>query len=219
MTSASDLLDVDFDAEHRAAAVTHLLIGCGVAADAAWALEVGERLRALAALCERFGAVALSWALPCAARGCEEPIEVELPLAVLLDAVADGPVVVGGRTLRRPTGSDLLRWREHQPSDTEILATLGGPIEPTAAELAEAEAALAVADPLVDLQLQSACPACGEPVTLAVDLEADLLAQLRNDQERLIAQVAMLAGAFHWSEREILALPEARRRRYLALVA
>ena len=53
---------------------------------------------------------------------------------------------------------------------------------------------------------------------MPVDVEEEALALLARAQEAFFRQVGVLASAFHWSEREILRLPEWRRRRYLALV-
>ena len=120
---------------------------------------------------------------------------------------------------RRPTGDDLRRWRDRPPSDAEIAAALGGPADEAPAELLAAiEASLDAADPLVDAAIRSQCPACEAPVELPVDLEGELLAHARRDQDELLDDVAVLAGAFHWSEHDILALPPRRRRRYLAMV-
>jgi len=210
-------LDVDFGGDERAAVATDVLAACVLDAEgaplgseAARALEVGARLGALVEVCRLSGRRSLSWAVACPAAGCDEELEVELPLAALADAQAAAPAPAG---VRRPTGEDLARWRERAPTDAEIVAALGGPAD----ALAEIEAALDAADPLVDIVVRTACPGCGRAVELPVDLEGELLALARRDQDRMLEDVAALAGAFHWSEAEILALPRARRARYLEL--
>lgn len=224
-------LDVEFDGD-RADAATAVLAGCAVGPDGAplgseraRALAVGARLGALVAVCRRSGRRELSWVLRCA--GCEEEFEVDLELDALAGAQSAAedaaPVAVEweGATFRprRPTGEDLRRWRDREPSDAVIATALVGPVEDAPPELLTAiEAALDAADPLVDAAVRSACPACGEAVELPVDLEGELLALARRDQDRLLDDVAVLAGAFHWSEQDILALPPRRRRRYLAMV-
>jgi hypothetical protein len=86
---------------------------------------------------------------------------------------------------------------------------------PPEALLAPIEAALSEADPAAEVALDLTCPSCEgqwrdmfDPVTL---LWNDIHVQAR----RLLGDVAELARAFHWSERDILALPPARRQFYL----
>jgi hypothetical protein len=213
-------VDVDFDAADRSAVATAVLARCaGLPNDAVWALDVGTRLHALVSVALLAGRDELSWSVSCPAPECDEELEVPLPLGVLAEAASEAEAhepAVGPFSLRRPTGDDLWRWRGSPPSDAELAVALGGAAPP---ELAAAvEEALAAADPLVDTRVASACPACGEVLELAVDLEAELLAVARSEQERLVRDVAALAGAFGWSEREILALPPVRRRRYLAIL-
>ncbi len=224
-------LDVEFDGD-RADVATAVLAGCARGPDGAplgreraCALAVGARLGALVAVCRRSGRRELSWVLRCT--GCEEEFEVDLELDALASAqsaaedAAPAAVEWEGATYRprRPTGGDLRRWREREPSDAEIAAALAGSVEDAPAGLLAAiEAALAAADPLVDTAVRSACPTCGEAAELPVDLEGELLALARRHQDQLLDDVGVLAGAFHWSEKDILALPPRRRRRYLAMV-
>jgi hypothetical protein len=225
-------LDVEFDAGDRAEVATAVLAGCALApdgaplgADRARALAVGTRLAALVGVIRLSGRRELSRVFRC--DDCEEEFEVELPLAALASAQqaaeADAPAAVewGSTTYwpRRPTGDDLRHWRGLPPSDAEIAGALGGPDDEAPAELLAAiETSLDAADPLVDATVRSACPECGGAVELPVDLEGELLALARLDQDELLEDVAALAGAFHWSEHDILALPPRRRRRYLAMV-
>lgn len=208
-------LDVDFGADDRAGVTTAVLAACAeLGAEAARALEVGARLGALVEVCRLSGRRELSWAVTCPAAECDEELEVELPLAAPASAQAAASEPDG---VRRPTGEDLARWRERPPSDAEIVAALGGPADAPNDVLAAVEATLDAADPLVDIVVRTACPACGQAVELPVDLEGELLALARRDQDRMVEDVAALAGVFGWSEAEILALPRARRARYLEL--
>jgi predicted RNA-binding Zn-ribbon protein involved in translation (DUF1610 family) len=224
-------LDVEFDAGDRAEIATAVLAGCALAPDGAAlgserarGLPIGTRLRALVAITRLSGRRELSRVFRCA--GCGEEFEVDIALDTLASAQeaaeADVPAAVDwdGATyrLRRPTGDDLLRWCDRPPSDAEIAEALGGPDEAPAELLAAFEASLDAADPLVDAAVRSTCPACGTAFELPVDLEGELLALARRDQDELLEDVAALAGAFHWSEHDILALPPSRRRRYLAMV-
>jgi hypothetical protein len=62
------------------------------------------------------------------------------------------------------------------------------------------------------------CPLCGTEFTALVDAGTFLVRELTG-ADGIFVQVDQLARAYHWSEAQILALPVARRRRYLALVA
>jgi hypothetical protein len=224
-------LDVDFEATDRARVVTRVVARCALEdgeplpASGVWALPVGVRLHALVAVCIASGWSELSRVLDCPAKSCDEEIEVELSLAALaeaaLEAEASEPETVtwgeGGFRPRRPTGEDLLRWRDEPPSDTEILAALGGPEDGSPELVAATEEALSVAEPLVDLRVLSACPRCGQPLDVPIDVEREALALLRRAQDELLHDIGTLARAFHWAEHEIFALPADRRRRYLAM--
>jgi hypothetical protein len=225
-------LDVEFGAGDRAEVATAVLAGCALTPDGAplgyeraRALAIGARLGALVSVCRLSGRRELSWVFGC--KGCNEELEAELALDALAcaqeaaEAAAPAAVEWGSTTYRprRPTGDDLRGWRDRPPSDAEIVAALGGPVAESSADLLSAiEASLDAADPLVDAAVRSECPACGETVELTVDLEGELLACARRDQDQLLKDVAVLASAFHWSEHDILALPPGRRRRYLAML-
>jgi hypothetical protein len=73
-------------------------------------------------------------------------------------------------------------------------------------------------DPLVNFSLAVTCPHCGLPSQPEIDLGAWALQILQRVQQRLIETVHRLACRYHWTEAEILALPEWRRDRYLALI-
>jgi hypothetical protein len=229
-------IEVDFGATDRAAVVTAIIERCArgddgapLGSEQAWALPVGDRLRGLVGICRLSGHHMLEWSLACPATGCGEQVEIELPLAALTASAREGtgeaPAEVSweGETFRprRPTGRDLRGWRERSPSDAEILAALGGPRVADSAPpelVAAVEEALAAVDPLVDVRVRSECPACGEDLDVTVDVEGEMVALGRRWQDELLLSVAALARALGWSEREILALPPWRRRRYLAMV-
>jgi hypothetical protein len=229
-------VEVDLFAGDRPRVVTELLRRCAVDAGGGevpegllWGLPVGRRTEALAALCALSGAASLDRTLSCPAPECGEAVSLALPLEALIGAGrevgGDGVVVEHeGRALRLrlPTGDDLRCWAEAPPTDAGMLAALAqaplAPDEVSPALVAAAEEALAAADPLVDVRITTVCPACRREIELPLDLEAEALAVLDRAQQGLLAEVARLAGAFHWSEREVLELPAWRRRRYLDLL-
>ena len=76
----------------------------------------------------------------------------------------------------------------------------------------------AASDPLVDFHLTLVCPGCGQRHDYRVDLEMTALEVLRRAQLRLVDTVHVLASSYHWTEREIIALPPSRRNTYLGLI-
>ena len=76
---------------------------------------------------------------------------------------------------------------------------------------------LAALDPQAETIVQADCPACGVPTRLLVDAAPLVFARMSNPR-RLMAEIDCIARSYHWSEREILALPSARRAAYLALI-
>lgn len=79
--------------------------------------------------------------------------------------------------------------------------------------------ALQAADPALGLTLAMDCPECGAALAEGFDPAAWLWAEIEDKARRLLSEVVRLARAFGWSERDILAMPPARRALYLAEVA
>jgi len=78
--------------------------------------------------------------------------------------------------------------------------------------------AMAEADPDADLRMAIACPECGHAWDSLFDPASYLWSELQAGAMRVLREVDALASAYGWSEREILEMPRARRRAYLALV-
>lgn len=73
-------------------------------------------------------------------------------------------------------------------------------------------------DQQANVTVKLRCPACETAITAIVDAGTFLHRELVGSHG-IFVEVDRLARAYHWSESEILAMPVARRRRYLALVA
>lgn len=82
-------------------------------------------------------------------------------------------------------------------------------------DVARIEEALEAASPEMAVAVQALCPACGVVHDIAIDPYGLLSGPLAED---LFHEVHLLASTYHWSEQEILALPQQRRRRYLELI-
>jgi hypothetical protein len=236
-------LDLDFTADAGPVLVTRILCSClrdaqghAPAEAAVWNWTLHRRLQALIAVERAGGGNAGSVRLNCPHAGCAQPMELDLdlehfrlpdqPLQFDLDIASDVRLSV-----RLPSGADQRRWCHE--------ASRGGALEPRLARelvqavndepLTEGEplprhwfeqlaTALEERDPLTALHLRARCPACGEAVAVEFDLERHLLQSAAGRQARLLDTVHRLAGAYHWSEREILALPRHRREQYLSRV-
>jgi hypothetical protein len=212
-----------------------------------WKLEVGQRLAALIRAAMEDGQTALDFHLTCRNPACGRQMDLEFTLEDLAEIESQGQAAdlqVGGApdpigskwgedfrlNLRRPTGHDQLAWQAsaaagHPPAADDIVRRLlldppnrvkGQPIPP---EILQAcEQALEAADPLVNFAFTVTCPYCHVVNDIPVDLQAAALLRLRQTQARLLRVVHTLAGRYHWSESEIIRLPEWRRVRYLAMV-
>jgi hypothetical protein len=223
-------LDLDFSRFDRPNLITAVLAQCAGRHDPDywWAQPVGDRTGALlqvAALTDQRDHVSLS--ASCAV--CREVFEFDLSWRDLPGSLAAaGRVRVpldGGRsvTVRRPTGDDLRRWREGgQVSRTAAVRTMLESLvvagEVALADEALVSAALAAADPLVDFTVSCACPACDAPNEVVVDLERLALSRLAAQQTQLLHDVHRLASRYGWTESDVLAMPPARRTRYLSFI-
>jgi hypothetical protein len=121
-------------------------------------------------------------------------------------------------SFRLPTISDLqtaltagdpeacLRQRCLQPATVPARA---------ARQVSRAMSALA---PSLSGAITACCPSCGASSLLQFDPLTYALAELRAAASGLYEEVHLLASAFSWSERDILALPRSRRAMYAELI-
>jgi hypothetical protein len=79
------------------------------------------------------------------------------------------------------------------------------------------EHALAEADPLAEVLVDVACPACGAAFAADLDLAGFVWAELAARARSLLRDVDALARTYGWTEPEVLALGERRRAAYLEL--
>jgi hypothetical protein len=79
-------------------------------------------------------------------------------------------------------------------------------------------ASLAEHDVAAELTLAFRCPACDHAWTNVLDVVRYVVTEMAAQGERILADVDALARTYGWSEPEVLALGEARRAAYVALV-
>jgi hypothetical protein len=233
-------LDVDFDLP-RTTVVTDLIARClhgddgePISTQSAWDWTVSERLQGLLAIAHASVGPSTAAVATCNSSDCRGQVELELDLARFASST---PMRIewqspdGDRLgLRQPTGEDLRVWFEQaqaagnaDPSwlAARLLDAQGDRDIATVpcAWLAPLAAALDTIDPLTDLTLEITCPYCDRALTVDVDIERLLIDSLRQRQRRLVDHVHCLAGRYHWSERDIVEMPEWRRDSYLARIA
>ncbi len=78
-------------------------------------------------------------------------------------------------------------------------------------------AGMGAADPQADLQMALACPACGHSWSAIFDIVSFLWNEIDLWARGMMREVHILARAYGWSEKEILAVSPRRRRIYLAM--
>jgi len=195
------------------------------------ALPLGERDRLLMVLrASTFGGEARVRA-SCPECGAE--LEAGIDLGRLVDAVpaGDEPFGVksfhlGGREIRfrPPSSSDLLdAMTAGDAGGLRLLARCIEEVDGVHLEDAELRrafaAAIAEADPLVEVELELGCSECGHAWTDAFDVVSFFWTEIEAHARRLFLEVHTLATAYGWTEAQILALSPARRRIYLGMVS
>lgn len=79
--------------------------------------------------------------------------------------------------------------------------------------------AMAKADPQAEIVISLGCPNCGRHWELLFDIAHFFWNEIAAQAQRLVYEIDVLARAYGWTEREILALPTQRRRTYLEMLA
>ncbi|WP_240958206.1 hypothetical protein [Streptomyces barkulensis] len=166
-------------------------------------------------------------------RVAEEEWEVEFRLPTVADLTAVAEAVEDGRAAEAGHGTGdgqdpdgvsarallvarctVSARRAGRPVPADRLpALLPGTVLRRVAEAAEQ------ADPAADVTLKVHCPECGGTTRAELDIASYLWGELDAWARDLLLDVHLLAGAYGWTEPEILALSPLRRRYYLELCA
>lgn len=228
-------LDIDFAGTRQPYLVTQLLSCCmlrgnmPVSEDEIWSWSLKKRLQALLAIAMKSRGSRLVLHTHCSDHSCDERIELPLELDMFQLADLDERFIfkIDGKALqvRLPNGEDQRYWLKHQDEAlTAIAGKLvlrvddGNPADGWCFReewLEDFSEALEDHDVLMSLQLNSVCPVCDRELKIPVDLEAHLLICLSHLQQKLLMEVHQLALAYHWTEKDILALTPQRRNYYL----
>jgi hypothetical protein len=150
---------------------------------------------------------------------CDADLELALHLPALCDGmVAADPSETDGIVLRPLTSRDLAAVAPLAATDVPaaLCARLADrPLPEDADVITHLEAREAERQ----FSLRMSCVDCGAVWTEFWDVAAHLWAEVDAASARLMIDVANLARAYGWTEAEVLALPPARRARYLDLAA
>jgi len=232
-------LVVDFSVSNRAALATRLLELCAVDPEALLPpghfieLSIGQRIECLLLLAAGGWEKALSVVFKC--QGCGEDLELDLTFKELSDVQreADQIETVGinleGRRIefRKPKGRDQEAWagtvfQDELDAATRMISSLAVTPDFSATlgrdSVSEIERMFEDADPLVNFSCQVRCGECDRLNGYRVDLMEAALAMLSRIQTQLIHTIHKMASHYHWSEADVLAVPEWRRQQYLQLI-
>ncbi len=173
----------------------------------------GPRLEVLAACPECGAPVELAFAAGVEDPGAPstpEPVTRELAgTTVVLRPVTAGDLVAAESALNLAEARGRLLRRC-------VLAVDGEQGAPIPDQLSEAvESALEALDREALSEIATTCPECDHAWSLPFDPARFLWQEIESHVRRLLAEVAALAGRYHWAERDILAMSAARRRFYL----
>jgi hypothetical protein len=206
------------------------------------ALTRGDRQHLALHLRARMFGDRLSLVVPCPNPGCRELADLDLSVrSLLLDPARVVPEVLeadtpdGRARLREPTGADD-EIVARAPGDhreraallwSRLVLDLGGrgrlsSNDWTALSPATRGAiALALAEQggALDLAVLAPCPSCRALLELEIDPLELVARELAAGVPRLYAEIHAVAWHYHWAEADILALPRARRWRYLELIS
>ncbi|HWW62087.1 MAG TPA: phage baseplate protein, partial [Thermoanaerobaculia bacterium] len=125
--------------------------------------------------------------------------------------------------VRAPTSADLAAIESmtdvHAARTALLAACIGTEPDTLPADVIDAIVArLEELDPQADVALVLTCPECAHEWREPFDIVTFFWNEVSVAARRLLGEVHELASAYHWSERDILALSPARRDAYLELV-
>ncbi|MEZ6242084.1 MAG: hypothetical protein R3B57_03485 [Phycisphaerales bacterium] len=240
LTGDEEWLLADRRHEYAAVVATALLDVCveGLPEGGSAALSVGDREALLLSVRRATFGETVQCVRACSS--CGEQLDLEFAIRDLLHPAYGrrGPVFeaeLGGHVVRfrLPTGADqeaasraAVRDGVERAGEDLIRAcvlSVSGPDgAATARDRLPGEVVLALSgeisrcDPQAELTVVTTCAVCGDPVESLFDSFAFLRSEVGSGRG-LLTEVHRLASYYHWSERDILALPTRRRRAYLSL--
>jgi hypothetical protein len=169
--------------------------------------------------------------LRCPARHCGRPFDLSFDVRAYLahePSRADPEVVPDEEPGWFRLRDDAARFR--LPSAADVVAIAGStdpyaelcrrcilPVDAPAPVRERVEAAMETIAPSLARELEGECPECGALVSVFFEPVVYCLRELRNRASFIYEDVDLLARRYHWSEPQILAMPQSRRIRYVEL--
>jgi hypothetical protein len=223
----------DADSDEGIALLDRLLVeapGTTVGPGKARNLAVCDTDRLYATIYLRYFGDLVEGAVGC--RDCGEPFEVSFSLRNLLVNLEVG----AGRTAGEPDEDGIYRLSDGRrfrlPTVSDLQAVLG--LETAAAAGALLERCMISGDamanqsllqnvmdevgPVLDLDLDAACPRCGVSQSVRFGMRAYLLRTLAYEKRFLVREIHLIAGAYRWGYEEILSLTREDRRAFVSLI-
>ena len=233
-----EFLDWDPATTPPARLVTGVLAKCGgLPEEEAARLTVGQREALLLQLRSLTFGDRMSCVLRCPRAECGERMDLDLRASEL---ILDSPQKAAG--IHEVAVDDwLVKFRVPDGADQEAVARMAYGDEQRAVEILLSRCVqsverdgrrasgipaaiadrisetMAEIDPQAEIALDARCPACGQAFRTILDTASFFFTEIATRARALLGEVHLLASAYHWSEAEILAMPEPRRRRYLDL--
>lgn len=119
---------------------------------------------------------------------------------------------------RLPLATDRMAVDDARHADQLLMARCIDPPELPSRLLGRVARVLAaLAPPLADL-VQGVCPECGAAIAVYFDPQDFALRELSEQASFVFEEAHLLAGRYHWSEAEIMAMPRTRRMQYAELI-
>lgn len=118
---------------------------------------------------------------------------------------------------RLPTADDLLAVVGQPDGEGELTRRCLRPAQVPDRLRQRVEAAMEAMAPSLSSDLEGLCPECGTTVTVQFDARWFCLRELRDRAVFIYQDVDLLARRYHWSETEILSIPQLRRSAYAEL--
>jgi hypothetical protein len=212
-------------------------------AEAVRSLTVGDREALLLHLRRLSLGDRLQGVVNCPAPDCGEKMDLDLNVGDLLLPPYDhrrrsyeAEIAEDGSSyrvrFRLPTGADqedaaiLARSDSHAAAERLLSRCVenvadedGEPVETLPPAMADQISdAMSELDPQAELTLSLACPVCAHAFLASVDAAAYLFQELDDQARHLYREVHLLAFYYHWSEAEIMSMPNRKRRLYLELL-
>ncbi|MCE2945590.1 MAG: hypothetical protein ACK515_23245 [bacterium] len=187
------------------------------------ALPIGERdVRLLRERMRRFGTHCEATVdCPVCGERLAFPLDLDALSASLVPAARDVVVACSSGSYRLPNSQDIAAALG-QPRPRLALALrcrLHGDTPIDEAALDELDTAMAATDPAALVDIALACQACGVAFTASFDIAGTFWSDVSRQARQVLDEVHLLASAYGWSEHEVLAVPQARRRHYLRRLA